>query len=51
VCDRVIVLAGGRIVAELVHPNIEPHRLTELSFIQSDGPVTGSGNGRKETES
>jgi ribose transport system ATP-binding protein len=52
VCDRVIVLAGGRIVAELTHPNIEPHRLTELSFTQSPGAARDDhtpGDGRKET--
>jgi ribose transport system ATP-binding protein len=39
VCDRVVVLAGGRIVAELRHPNIEAHRLTELSFSTSSVAV------------
>jgi ribose transport system ATP-binding protein len=32
VSDRVIVLAGGRVVAELRAPDIEPARLTELAF-------------------
>jgi len=54
VCDRVVVLAGGRIVAELAHPNIEPHRLTELSFSQAPErapDVNGTGSDRKETHS
>jgi ribose transport system ATP-binding protein len=32
VCDRVIVLASGRITAELCTPDIDPLRLTELAF-------------------
>lgn len=32
VCDRVVVLAGGRIVADLTGSEISAHRLTELSF-------------------
>jgi ribose transport system ATP-binding protein len=54
VCDRVIVLAAGTIVAELAHPNIEPHRLTELSFSQSESAArarTGSSTARKEPQS
>ena len=30
-CDRVLVLAKGKIVSELSRPNIDTHRLTELS--------------------
>ena len=30
--DRVIVLASGRVTAELRRPDIEPTRLTELAF-------------------
>ena len=32
VCDRVIVLAGGTVTAELRPPDIEPARLTELAY-------------------
>ncbi|MCW2665215.1 MAG: hypothetical protein JWN57_177 [Frankiales bacterium] len=32
VADRVIVLAHGRVVAQVAAPHIEPHRLTELAF-------------------
>ena len=32
VSDRVVVLAHGRVVAELSGSEIEPHRLTELAF-------------------
>lgn len=52
VCDRVVVLAGGRIVAELAGPRIEPHRITELSFGQAVGPhsTNGSGTSREEQQ-
>jgi ribose transport system ATP-binding protein len=32
VSDRVLVLAGGTITAELNAPDIEPARLTELAY-------------------
>jgi ribose transport system ATP-binding protein len=32
VSDRVVVLAGGRITAELRSPDIDPTRLTELAY-------------------
>jgi ribose transport system ATP-binding protein len=32
VCDRVIVIARGAVVGELARPDIEPTRLTELSY-------------------
>jgi len=32
VCDRVLVLCGGRIVAEIAGDELDPHRLTELSY-------------------
>ena len=51
VCDRVVVLAGGRIAAEVAHPNIEPHRLTELAFSQADAPASRDGADRKELSS
>jgi ribose transport system ATP-binding protein len=31
-CGRVIVLRGGRVVAELTAPAIDQHRLTELAY-------------------
>lgn len=30
-CDRVLVMAKGKVVAELVRPNLDTHRLTELA--------------------
>jgi ribose transport system ATP-binding protein len=30
-CDRVLVMAKGKIVAELAQPDIDTHRLTELA--------------------
>lgn len=30
-CDRVLVLVQGKVVAELTHPELDTHRLTELS--------------------
>jgi ribose transport system ATP-binding protein len=32
VCDRVLVLADGQIVAQLSGPELAPHRLTELAY-------------------
>ena len=32
VCDRVLVMIGGRVVAELARPGITPARLAELAF-------------------
>jgi ABC-type sugar transport system ATPase subunit len=32
VADRVVILAGGRITAELRSPDIDPARLTELAY-------------------
>jgi ribose transport system ATP-binding protein len=32
VCDRVLVLSGGRIVGEVSGDELDPHRLTELSY-------------------
>ena len=32
VCDRVLVMVQGRVVAELVQPDITPGRLTEIAF-------------------
>jgi ribose transport system ATP-binding protein len=32
VCDRVVVLAGGRVVADLSGTEMAPHRMTELAF-------------------
>lgn len=37
VSDRVIVLSGGRIVAEVNPPDIDPMRLTELAFSTTTG--------------
>jgi ribose transport system ATP-binding protein len=34
-CDRALVMAKGKIVAELVGPEIDTHRLTELSHFAS----------------
>ncbi|WP_214404293.1 sugar ABC transporter ATP-binding protein [Pseudonocardia lacus] len=36
VCDRVVVLAGGRIVAELSGTEMAPHRMTDLAFASTD---------------
>jgi ribose transport system ATP-binding protein len=32
VCDRVVVLRGGAIVAEVVPPELDSHRLTQLAY-------------------
>lgn len=39
VCDRVIVLAGGQVTAELRAPAIDPARLTELAFSAQQVPA------------
>lgn len=39
VCDRVLVLAGGRITSELRTPDVDPTRLTELAFSTQPVPV------------
>jgi ribose transport system ATP-binding protein len=36
VAHRVLVLAGGRLVAEVRPPNLDPVRLTQLSFAQEE---------------
>jgi ABC-type sugar transport system ATPase subunit len=32
VCDRVLVLADGQIVAQVSGRELDPHRLTELAY-------------------
>ena len=39
VCDRVIVLTGGRIIAEVRPPELEATRLTELAFSAKEAAV------------
>jgi ribose transport system ATP-binding protein len=36
ICNRVVVLRRGRIVAELRAPHVEEHRLTELAYLSDD---------------
>lgn len=47
-CSRVLVLNGGRIVAEAAGSELEPARLAELSF--SRGPDSGTTNAGKESQ-
>jgi ribose transport system ATP-binding protein len=35
VCDRVLVLCGGRIAAEVAGAELEPHRLTALTYMEA----------------
>ena len=36
VCDRVLILADGRIVAQVAGDELDPHRLTELAYTSSE---------------
>jgi ribose transport system ATP-binding protein len=48
VSDRVVVLSGGRITAELQGPDIDPSRLTELVLSAApDSPAHQLGTGRQ----
>jgi ribose transport system ATP-binding protein len=36
VCDRVLILADGRIVAQVTGDELDPHRLTELAYTSTE---------------
>ena len=42
ICDRVLVMVHGRVVAELSQPDITPRRLTEIAFGASTDASTGA---------